>query len=91
MRLNELAPSEGSRSSRKRKGRGVGSGLGKTAGRGSKAEALDPVWEKQPAGDQKGTEADQVVASGRVLKAARCRFIDDCRSEALPIYLKKQF
>jgi len=36
MRLNELAPSEGSRSSRKRKGRGVGSGLGKTAGRGSK-------------------------------------------------------
>ena len=36
MRLHELAPSEGSRSSRKRKGRGVGSGLGKTAGRGSK-------------------------------------------------------
>jgi large subunit ribosomal protein L15 len=36
MRLNELAPPEGSRSSRKRKGRGVGSGLGKTAGRGSK-------------------------------------------------------
>ena len=36
MKLNELAPPEGSRSSRKRKGRGVGSGLGKTAGRGSK-------------------------------------------------------
>jgi len=36
MRLHELAPSEGSRSSRKRKGSGVGSGLGKTAGRGSK-------------------------------------------------------
>jgi len=36
MKLNELSPAEGSRSSRKRKGRGVGSGLGKTAGKGSK-------------------------------------------------------
>jgi len=36
MKLNELSPPEGSRSSRKRKGRGVGTGLGKTAGRGSK-------------------------------------------------------
>ena len=36
MKLNELSPADGSRSSRKRKGRGVGSGLGKTAGRGSK-------------------------------------------------------
>ncbi|MBC2715948.1 MAG: 50S ribosomal protein L15 [Desulfobacteraceae bacterium] len=36
MKLNELAPAEGSKSSRKRLGRGVGSGLGKTAGRGSK-------------------------------------------------------
>ncbi len=36
MRLNELSPAEGSKSSRKRKGRGVGSGLGKTAGKGSK-------------------------------------------------------
>ncbi|MCK5783613.1 MAG: 50S ribosomal protein L15 [Desulfobacterales bacterium] len=36
MKLNELSPAEGSRSSRKRLGRGVGSGWGKTAGRGSK-------------------------------------------------------
>ncbi len=36
MKLNELSPAEGSRSSRKRKGRGVGSGLGKTAGKGTK-------------------------------------------------------
>jgi large subunit ribosomal protein L15 len=36
MKLNELSPAEGSKSSRKRLGRGVGSGLGKTAGRGSK-------------------------------------------------------
>ncbi len=36
MRLHDLAPEKGSRTSRKRVGRGVGSGLGKTSGRGSK-------------------------------------------------------
>ena len=36
MRLNELSPAKGSRKSRKRLGRGVGSGRGKTAGRGTK-------------------------------------------------------
>jgi len=36
MRLNELSPAAGSKFSRKRKGRGVGTGNGKTAGRGTK-------------------------------------------------------
>ena len=36
MKLNELSPAEGSRKNRKRVGRGVASGTGKTAGRGSK-------------------------------------------------------
>jgi len=36
MKLNELLPPDGSRGSRKRLGRGVGSGHGKTAGRGTK-------------------------------------------------------
>ena len=36
MKLNELSPAKGSRSARKRLGRGVGSGTGKTAGRGTK-------------------------------------------------------
>ncbi|MBW2100469.1 MAG: 50S ribosomal protein L15, partial [Deltaproteobacteria bacterium] len=36
MKLNELSPSNGSRSARKRIGRGVASGTGKTAGRGTK-------------------------------------------------------
>ena len=36
MRLNELSPAAGSKQSKNRKGRGVGSGNGKTAGRGSK-------------------------------------------------------
>lgn len=36
MRLDELAPAPGARKPRKRVGRGVGSGHGKTAGRGTK-------------------------------------------------------
>ncbi len=36
MKLNELSPPEGSKKARKRLGRGVGSGTGKTAGRGTK-------------------------------------------------------
>ncbi|PIF02974.1 MAG: 50S ribosomal protein L15 [Desulfococcus sp.] len=36
MRLHELSPAPGSRKDRKRVGRGVASGQGKTAGRGSK-------------------------------------------------------
>ena len=36
MRLNELSPAVGSRHVPKRKGRGVGTGKGKTAGRGTK-------------------------------------------------------
>ena len=38
MRLNELRPAEGSRGSAKRVGRGIGSGLGKTGGRGHKGQ-----------------------------------------------------
>ncbi|MDA3877081.1 MAG: 50S ribosomal protein L15 [Halothiobacillus sp.] len=38
MRLNNLSPADGSRKDRTRVGRGVGSGLGKTAGRGHKGQ-----------------------------------------------------
>ena len=36
MELNNLKPAEGSKKARRRVGRGIGSGLGKTAGRGHK-------------------------------------------------------
>ena len=36
MKVNTLSPGEGARQDRKRVGRGIGSGLGKTAGRGHK-------------------------------------------------------
>lgn len=38
MRLNDIKPAEGSKHPRKRVGRGIGSGLGKTAGRGHKGQ-----------------------------------------------------
>ena len=38
MKLNDLKPAEGSTHARKRVGRGIGSGLGKTAGRGHKGQ-----------------------------------------------------
>jgi len=38
MRLNSLAPNPGEKTARKRVGRGTGSGLGKTAGRGHKGQ-----------------------------------------------------
>ncbi len=38
MRLNNLTPAAGSRKSAKRVGRGIGSGLGKTGGRGHKGQ-----------------------------------------------------
>ena len=38
MRLNDLHPSDGSKRDHKRRGRGAGSGLGKTGGRGVKGQ-----------------------------------------------------
>lgn len=38
MRLNTLKPAAGSKTARKRVGRGIGSGLGKTGGRGHKGQ-----------------------------------------------------
>lgn len=38
MKLHELKPAEGSTSARRRVGRGLGSGMGKTATRGTKGQ-----------------------------------------------------
>ncbi len=39
MKLNDLMPNEGARKSRKRVGRGISAGKGKTAGRGTKGQS----------------------------------------------------
>ena len=38
MQLNTIKPAEGAKKARRRVGRGIGSGLGKTAGRGHKGQ-----------------------------------------------------
>ena len=38
MQLNQIQPAEGSKHSKRRVGRGIGSGIGKTAGRGHKGQ-----------------------------------------------------
>ncbi len=48
MRLQELAPPEGARHYPKRRGRGIGSGLGKTAGRGHKGQKARSGGAKGP-------------------------------------------
>ncbi|NLG83472.1 MAG: 50S ribosomal protein L15 [Firmicutes bacterium] len=49
MRLHELSPAPGSRRAPKRVGRGIGSGLGKTAGRGHKGQKARSGGAKGPA------------------------------------------
>lgn len=63
MRLHELAPAKGSKSSRKRVGRGPGSGLGKTAGRGEKGQKSRSGYSRRP-----GFEGGQMPLVRRVPK-----------------------
>lgn len=63
MKLNELAPAEGSRQKKKRVGRGPGSGLGKTAGRGEKGQKSRSGYSRRP-----GFEGGQMPLVRRVPK-----------------------
>ena len=63
MRLNTLQPAEGAKKPKKRVGRGIGSGLGKTAGRGHKGQA------SRAGGDHKvGFEGGQMPIQRRLPK-----------------------
>ena len=63
MKLNELSPAKGSRRARKRLGRGVGSGTGKTAGRGSKGHNS-----RSGGGVRPGFEGGQMLIHRRLPK-----------------------
>jgi large subunit ribosomal protein L15 len=63
MRLHELSPAEGSKKDRKRVGRGPGSGLGKTAGRGEKGQKSRSGYSRRP-----GFEGGQMPLIRRVPK-----------------------
>ena len=63
MKLHELVPAKGSKHSRKRVGRGPGSGLGKTAGKGHKGQKSRSGYARQT-----GFEGGQMTLIRRVPK-----------------------
>ena len=63
MRIENLSPAEGSRKSAKRLGRGIGSGLGKTSGKGHKGQ-----WARSGGGVRPGFEGGQMPLIRRVPK-----------------------
>ena len=84
MRLNTLQPADGSKKDRKRVGRGIGSGLGKTGGRGHKGQ------KSRSGGYHKvGFEGGQMPLQRRLPKigflARKSRFIDELRLNELAL------
>ena len=63
MRIDTLQPAEGSRTTSKRLGRGIGSGLGKTSGKGHKGQ-----WARSGGGVRPGFEGGQMPITRRVPK-----------------------
>lgn len=63
MRLNTLAPAEGAKQASKRVGRGIGSGLGKTGGRGHKGQSS-----RSGGGVRRGFEGGQMPLYRRLPK-----------------------
>ncbi|MBQ9735119.1 MAG: 50S ribosomal protein L15 [Clostridia bacterium] len=63
MRIDTLQPAEGSRTSKKRLGRGIGSGLGKTSAKGHKGQ-----WARSGGGVRPGFEGGQMPLTRRVPK-----------------------
>jgi large subunit ribosomal protein L15 len=75
MRLNTLAPAEGAKNSGKRVGRGIGSGLGKTGGRGHKGQKSRSGGSVKP-----GFEGGQMPIQRRLPKfgfTSRKSFVSD--------------
>lgn len=62
-KLHDLKSASGARVGRKRKGRGIGSGLGKTAGRGQKGQKS-----RSGGGTRRGFEGGQMPLSRRLPK-----------------------
>ena len=64
MIINELKPAEGAKKAPKRLGRGIGSGTGKTAGKGSKGQ-----WARSGGGVRPGFEGQIFGLTRRLPKA----------------------
>ncbi len=63
MRIDTLQPAEGAKTPAKRLGRGIGSGLGKTSGKGHKGQ-----WARSGGGVRPGFEGGQMPMHRRVPK-----------------------
>ncbi|MBQ3493028.1 MAG: 50S ribosomal protein L15 [Clostridia bacterium] len=63
MRLGELSPAMGATTTKKRLGRGIGSGLGKTSGKGHKGQ-----WARSGGGVRPGFEGGQMPLIRRIPK-----------------------
>lgn len=63
MRIDTLSPAEGATTSPKRLGRGIGSGLGKTSGKGHKGQ-----WARSGGGVRPGFEGGQMPLHRRIPK-----------------------
>ena len=63
MKLNNMAPADGAKTQSKRLGRGIGSGLGKTSGKGHKGQ-----WARSGGGVRPGFEGGQMPLVRRIPK-----------------------
>ena len=63
MRIDTLSPAPGATTKAKRLGRGIGSGLGKTSGKGHKGQ-----WARSGGGVRPGFEGGQMPIARRVPK-----------------------
>ena len=80
MKLSELSPAKGATSARKRVGRGKGSGLGRTAGRGEKG-----LRARSGGGTKPGYEGGQMPLQRRLPKRG---FVNPFRREYAIVHVK---
>lgn len=84
MRLNTLSPAEGSKHAPKRVGRGIGSGLGKTCGRGHKGQKSRSGGSVKP-----GFEGGQMPLQRRLPKfgfiSRKARYVAEIRLNELAV------
>jgi len=99
MKLNKIADNPGARQNRKRVGRGIGSGLGKTAGRGGKGQTARkggakpgfeggqmPIYRRLP---KRGFNKPNAVAYNEINIAAVARAIEAKKiNTAAPVTLE---
>jgi large subunit ribosomal protein L15 len=84
MKLHELKPAEGAKQEKKRVGRGVGSGSGKTAGRGTKGQNA-----RSGGGVRPGFEGGQTPLWKRTPNPPGTGFRDPWRVEFTPVNIKR--